>query len=319
MDPNTLLIKTMTYDSPEEIPIWCGLLPAVWKTHPEEIRDIVAEFPRIFGAAYDNYQYSERLSPTYREGKTTDEWGCVWENIEEGMVGMVTGHPVPAREDIRNLQIPANRDGHIPHGFMYLRLLDLRGFEEAMFDFAEECDELQMLVDKVVEHNLNQIAEVVKRPNSVIFFGDDLGMQDGLAVGAEKWRKYLKPAFAKIFAPVRAAGKYIYMHTDGCIHEIIPDLFDCGIHMVNPQIRANGLKKLVDVCRGRYPVMLDLDRQLFPFVTPEQCRAHVRECVEALWLPSGGLGLNIEIGPDVPPANIRALLETAEEYRHYRG
>lgn len=318
MDHQALLIKAMTYGSPEEIPMRCGVLPAVWKERPGEMRDIVAEFPKFFGSWWDNYNYEERLTENYRIGSYKDEWGCEWSNIEEGMIGMVTGHPVKTRGDIRRLEIPPNRDGRLPHGFMYLRLLDLRGFEEAMLDFAEEPPELQTLVDKVAEYNRLQVLEVIKNDNPVVYFGDDLGMQNNLAIGAEKWRKYLKPAFQKIYAPVRAAGKLVYMHTDGMIHEIIPDLFDCGVNMVNPQIRANGLGNLVRVCKGKYPIALDLDRQLFPFATPEECRAHVREAVEAMYLPSGGLSLVIEIGPCVPAANIRALLQTADEYRHYK-
>ena len=319
MDYETLLIKTMKYESPGEIPMRCGILPAVWKARPEEIKQIVDEFPGFFGDWHKNYDYDKQLPASYHAGVFKDEWGCEWSNIEEGMESIVTGHPVRTRADIRSLEIPSNRNGRIQHGFMYLRLLDLRGFEEAMFDFAEECEELQILIDKVVEHTLIQVDVCLKTAGRVMYFGDDLGMQDHLAVGPDKWRKYLKPAFAKIYAPVRAAGKLIYMHSDGNMHEIIPDLFECGINMVNPQIRANGLNNLARVCKGRYPMMLDLDRQLFPFVSPEQCRAHVRECVEALWLPTGGLGLNIEIGPDVPPANIRAILQTAEEYRHYKN
>ena len=315
MDSETLLAKTINYESPGEIPMSCGLLPATWKKHPQAIREIVSEFPGFFGDWQADYDYDRQLPASYHTGSFKDEWGCEWTNIEEGMESIVTGHPVPTRDGIRTLQIPTNRDGRIPHGFMYLRLTDLRGFEEAMFDFAEECEELQILIGKVVEHTLIQVDIALAKTGRIMYFGDDLGMQDHLAVGPEKWRKYLKPAFAKIYAPVHAAGKLIYMHTDGMIHEIIPDLFDCGVNMVNPQIRANGLDNLVRVCKGRYPLMLDLDRQLFPFATPDQCRAHVRECVEALSLPTGGLGLNIEIGPDVPPENIRAILQTAEEYR----
>ena len=319
MDSETLLIKTMTYDSPGEIPMRCGLLPAAWKKRPDELRDIVAEFPQFFGDWYKNYDYMKQMPVTYHYGLFKDEWGCEWSNIEEGMEAIVTGHPLKTRADIHALEIPPNRDGRLPHGFMYLRLLDLRGFEEAMLDFAEECAELQILIDKVAEYNCRQVAERMKTAGPVMYFGDDLGMQNSLATGPQKWRKYLKPAFQKIYAPIRQAGKLIYMHSDGMMHEIIPDLFDCGVNMVNPQIRANGLDNLVRVCKGKYPLMLDLDRQLFPFATPEECRAHVRTCVEALQLPTGGLGLNIEIGPDVPPANIRALLETAEQHRHYLG
>jgi hypothetical protein len=64
-------------------------------------------------------------------------------------------------------------------------------------------------------------------------------------------------------------------------------------------------------------VNLDLDRQLFPFCTPEDIDAHVREAVEKLGSPEGGLWLLAECGPDVPLANIEAICQALEKYRGY--
>jgi uroporphyrinogen-III decarboxylase len=235
------------------------------------------------------------------------------------MESIVTEHPVRARADIHALQIPENRDGRIPHGFMYLRLLNLRGFEEAMLDFAEECEELQILIDKVLAYNLIQLDVALPRMGPVAFLGDDLGMQKGLAIGPVKWRRYLKPCFARIFAKARDSGRFVYMHTDGCIVEIMQDLADCGAHMINPQYRANGLDNLVRTCRGKIPICLDLDRQLFPFATPSELESHVAECVESLYLPEGGLGLNAEINYEVPLENIAAIFDALRKYKSYRG
>lgn len=312
-----LLIQAMTYQHPEELPVSFGVLPAAWLKNGEELLSLAKEYPDLIPNLPDLNNIP--IPATYHVGSFTDEWGCVWENLEEGMESIVTGHPLPNREDIRTLEIPKNRDGRLPHGFMYLRLLDLRGFEEAMIDFAEECEELQILIDKVVAYNCIQIEAVLPKLGEIAYFGDDLGMQKGLAIGPAKWRKYLKPAFSKMYAMVKATGRYVYMHTDGMIYEIMPDLQECGVDMVNPQFRANGLDNLVRVCKGKIPINLDLDRQLFPFATPSQLDDHVREAVEAMYLPEGGLGLNIEIGPDVPLANIAALLEAARKYRKYRG
>jgi hypothetical protein len=312
-----LLIKAMTYNDPEEIPMSAWALPALWMKHPEGMLELALRFPRFFPGVDKDYDYREHIPADYRVGRHTDEWGCVWSNLEDGMVGIVTGHPLPRREDVRALQIPGNKDGHIPHGFLYLRLLDLRGFEEAMADFAEECDELALLINKITEHTCTQVEIQNKTAQRIIYFGDDLGMQHGLAIGPEKWRKYLKPAFARIFNTARKAGKYVYMHTDGMVTDILPDLFEAGVHMVNPQFRANGLDNLVRICKGRYPVHLDLDRQLMPFASPDALKDHVRECVEALYLPSGGFGINIELGPDVPLENAEALLEAASALRTY--
>jgi len=309
----------MTYNCPEEIPVSIWPLPLTWKKHGKDMIEIAKRFPHFFPGIDDGFDYRQNMPGTYRVGNYTDEWGCVWSNIEEGMEAIVKEHPVKNREDILTLKIPDRRDGYLHHGFMYLRLLDLRGFEEAMLDFAEECEELQILIDKVTEYCCLQVAEIIKRPRQIAIFGDDLGMQAGMAIGAEKWRKYLKPSYTKIYASVRDAGKYVYMHTDGMVYEIIPDLFETGVQMVNPQFRANGLANLERVCKGYYPINLDLDRQLFPFATPGQIREHVRECVETLYLPSGGLGLDISFGDEVPLENIEALLEAVDKYRFYRG
>jgi len=317
MDQATLRYKAMRYEHPEEIPVSIGVLPAAWLRYETEMRELAKRFPQFFGWVTDEYDFRANIPRTYRLGEHIDEWGCVWSNMEEGMEAIVTGHPVPNRADILTLEIPPNHDGRLPHGFMYLRLLDLRGFEEAMLDFAEECDELQILIDKVTTYNCLQVEAVVQKAGPVMHFGDDLGMQKGLAIGPAKWRQYMKPSFTKIYDIAHREGRLVYMHTDGMIYEIIPDLFDAGVNMVNPQIRANGLQNLVDVCKGRYPMDLDLDRQLFPFCTPADCREHVRECVEALYMPAGGLALRLEIGHDVPIENAEALFTAVDCARFY--
>jgi len=313
------LIRAARWQYPDEIPVSIGMLPAVWRKYGDEARNFAARYPQFFGDLSEKYNYDQYTPGSYHTGKFTDEWGCVWENIHEGAESIVKGHPITSAEQIRTLQIPTNCDGRIPHGFMYLRLLDLCGFELGMELFATEQPELQMLIDKVVEHNVIQVSVAIENVGEMMVFGDDLGMQKGLAIGAPKWRRYLKPAFDKIYALPRERGKLIYMHTDGCIHEIMDDLVDCGVTMINPQIRANGLDNLVRVCRGRIPINLDLDRQLFPFTDPAGIHEHVEESVRRMYLPQGGLGLSIEIGDDVPLENMYALADAAEEFRWWKG
>jgi hypothetical protein len=320
MDAYTdLLVKAMTFGYPETIPITANILPAAWRLHPDEIKAIVARYPDFFGDLGERYDYSACTPATYHEGSHTDEWGCVWSNIHEGRESIVTGHPLKTREDIRRLAIPSDRTGRLPHGFMYLRLLDLRGFEEAMVDFAEEPEELQLLIDKVLEYNMIQLGVALRHDGPIQFFGDDLGMQTGLAIGRGKWVKYMKPCFSKLYSKVHGAGKLVYMHTDGCIFEIMGDLRDAGVDMVNPQYRANGLDNLVRECRGKIPINLDLDRQYMPFATPQGMEDHIRECVEAMYLPQGGLGINLEIGDDVPLEIMEAALAALDKYRRYKG
>lgn len=318
-DRNALLEKAIQYQYPEEIPVLIGALPATVKKYGDDLIKIFSRYPDFFDEYWLNYDYEKNLPISYQYGNFTDAWGCVWSNEIEGMESYVTGHPVPNREDILTLEAPAVDTG-FPHGFMYLRLLDLRGFEEAMFDFAEDAPELQILIDKVTEYNVRQMEIACKNSTQrIIFVGDDLGMQKGLAIGAEKWRKYMKPAYKKIYDVCHRYDKLVYMHTDGDLTSIFKDIQETGVDMVNPQFRANGIDNLVRLCKGTFPICLDLDRQLFPFATPDELRAHVNLAVEKMYLPEGGLALNVEFGPDVPLENIEAVTDEVYKARFYKG
>ena len=309
---------------PSEIPVAVGCLPAAWIKYGSELQRLVDQYPQFFhGMKKDLSRVMEDLPASYRKGVYIDEWNCEWHNEHAGNEAIVVEHPVKTEEDVYALQIPKNRDGRLPHGFMYLRLLDLVGFENAMVWFAEEGETIQTLIDKVLEYNIYQVAAILPRMGEIMYFGDDLGMQKGLAIGAERWRKYLKPCFRRLYGMIKAykPSQLIFMHTDGCIWEIMPDLVDCGVDMINPQYRANGLDNLVRVCRREQiiPIHLDLDRQMFPFATRSQIFDHVAECVESLYMPQGGLSLNVELNYEVPLENMAAILDAVEKYRHYRG
>jgi len=311
-------IKSIINAYPERIPISAGMLPAAWMKHREALDEIVHRHPLVFGEQSGERNY-DAVGGKYIAGEHVDAWGCVWSNLKTGMDSLVTGHPAPTRASVHTLQLPTRDDG-LPHGFMYLRLGDLRGFEEIMVDFAEEPPELQLLIDKVLQHNLRQaklLLDGIQQPGQIVYFGDDLGMQHSLPVSPEKWRRFLKPCFEQIYRPFREAGQYVYMHTDGHIWEIIPDLVDCGVQVVNPQVGANGLENLARVCKGKVCVDLALDRQMFPFWKPAEIDAHIREAVEILGAPEGGLWLKAEIGEDVPLENVEAICEALEKYSTY--
>jgi hypothetical protein len=308
-------LKAMRFDRPSAIPVAIGTLPGAWMMHREALTDLARAYPHFFGEGAGQSRNYDELGYNFQVGDYTDHWGCVVSNAHEGIVGLVTGHPVPNREDVWTLQ-PPNTTQDMKHGFFFLRLFDLRGFEEMMVDFAEEPAELQQLIDIVHGHNVKELeARMAWYKDQIMYFGDDLGMQTSLPIPPATWRKYLKPCYMDLYTRARARGFNVYMHTDGHILPIIPDLIECGVEIVNPQVRANGLEGLRAVAKGKVCVDLDLDRQMFPFATPAELDAHVRECVKAMGSREGGLWLRVEIGDDVPIENVVALAEACERYR----
>lgn len=318
------LIQAIRMEHPDTIPVSLSILPAAWIKYGSELQRLTDQYPQFFGGAQvDLSRVVDNLVPSYHKGSFTDEWGCVWSNEIDGNESIVTGHPLKTEEDVLNLKIPPNRNGRLPHGFMYLRLLDLCGFENAMVYFAEEDETIRVLIDRVLEYNIYQIAAILPHMGDIVYFGDDNGIQTGLAIGADRWRKYIGPCYRKLYGIIKSykPSQLIYMHTDGCIYEIMPDLIECGVDMINPQFRANGIDNLVRVCRREHtiPINLDLDRQMFPFATRSEIFSHVAECVESLYLPEGALGLNVELNYEISLENMASILDAVEKYRHYKG
>lgn len=308
-------IKAIERRNPSYIPVGVGILYSAWMKYRDDLKSIVLRYPDLFGDQVKKKDYDEAGGRNV-EGEYEDEWGCIWSNVKTGRSAIVTGHAAPTRKSVRELSIPSSDVG-FNHGFMYLRLADLRGFEELMVDFAEEPPELQLLIDKVLQYNLRQLKirmKTLSGSKQIVGFADDLGMQTGLPISPDKWRKYLKPCFSQVYGPVRAAGHYVHMHTDGHILEIIPDLIECGVAILNAQANVNGLENLARVCKGKVCVDLDLNRQNLPFWKPRDIEDHVRSAVEILGDPSGGLWMCAEIDDGVPLENVEALCRSL--YRH---
>ncbi|MDZ7378682.1 MAG: hypothetical protein ONB25_14250 [candidate division KSB1 bacterium] len=309
--------RAVRFEHPEVIPADVYILPATWSRHREALAELVQEYPALFGDYKPGSIDFDAYEGTYNAGRHVDAWGCVWENIAPGLEGLVVGHPLPRREDVRSFETPPPGAG-LPHGFMYMRLYYLRGYEELMVDFAEEPPELQMLIDKVLAYNLQELETILADKPAIYYFGDDLGDQHRLPIHPDKWNRYLKPCYQQIFARCREAGTIGYFHTDGHIVEIIDSLIDCGIDVLNPQVGANGLSNIARLAKGKVAICLDLDRQRFPFWTAEHIDRHVREAVEALYLPEGGLLLQASVGPELSLGTIRAICESLERYRFFR-
>lgn len=337
-------LRAVQFQRPRWIPCSIGLLPGTWKKYREALEDLVLEYPRVFpGYRKGSRDFDDLGDITYSAQRYTDAWGCVWENLHPGMVGQVAQHPLadweafdhwqpPDLMTVTDLNQPRDWDavaagiqrakqsgglaygGGLYHGFMWMRLYYLRGFENLMIDIATADPRLDRLIELVLEQNLRVVRRYLELGAEFMSFGDDLGNQDALPISPAHWRRYLGPCYRELYGTCRAAGAHVYMHSDGHLVPIIPDLIEAGVTVLNPQIRANGLENLVRECKGKVCVNLDLDRQLFPFATPAQIDQHIRECIEALGSDEGGLMLSAECAPDVPLENVRAICDAYMRY-----
>jgi len=332
-------LRTLEFRYPEWIPCSVGFSPLTWHTYRERLEEIVLRHPLIF----KNYRRGsvdfDNFPPVYRQGEYfRDNWGCIWYNAQGGLEGQVVGHPLAdwkaldtykppdfltqtergernwneIKRDIeerRRKGLPTIGDGER----LFDRLYFLRGYENLMIDIATDDPHLPRLIDMLLDYEMRLVKKWLEIGVDAIGFHTDIGTQKALMISPEKFRKYIKPMFKELFMTCRKNGVHVLLSSDGCLLEIVDDLIDCGVSMHDPQVRANTLEGIEKYYKGRLCAQVDLDRQMFPFCSPEDIKNQVKEAIERLYLPQGGLMIKGEIyGGDVPLENIEALCEALE-------
>ncbi len=341
-------LRNVAMTGPEWMPCSVDVSDATWDQCRDEIEEVMSCHPIIF----PNFKKGRRdyagyeFAPGHRAGeKFTDSWGCVWLSDIDGIEGQVIEHPLDDWNKLKDYHAPdplkvadrgpavwdtdrerAKKDkaegrlasGYLPHGFLFMRLTYLRGFENMMFDIASGDTHLSKLVKIVHEHNMKMVKEWLSMALDLLIFGEDLGTQTASVISPGDFRKWIAPAYKKLMKPCRDAGIEVYLHSDGYIMELMDDLIDCGITIINPQDLCNGIDNLAQHVKGRVCISLDIDRQkIVPFGTRSDIRNLIEEEVKKLGSPQGGLEMTAGIYPPTPPENVDALCNAMEEFRTY--
>lgn len=105
----------------------------------------------------------------------------------------------------------------------------MRGFQNSMMDSITETDFYEELLDLLTESRLSMVEQCADVPADAIMFGDDWGDQRGVIIGPERWRKFIKSRWAKIYDAVHAQGKIVISHSCGSVADIIPDMIEIGL------------------------------------------------------------------------------------------
>jgi hypothetical protein len=341
-------LRNASMTGPEWMPCSVSISGASWDLWRGAMEDVVARHPTLFpGFERGKRNFDEwDFGPAHRAGERfTDAWGCVWRSEVNGLEGQVEGHPLDDWSRLDSYRAPdplaiADRGpvdwaqlrrrvedarerseltvGGTPHGFLFMRLWYLRGFENLLLDLATDDPRLPRLIELLAEHNRRLIGAWLDIGVDVMGFAEDLGTQTASIISPAMFAKYIAPVYKALMQPCRAAGAHVALHSDGYIMELMDQFHDCGVTIINPQDLCNGIDDLAREVKGRMCIRLDIDRQkIVPFGTRREIRDLIEEEVRKLGSPAGGLELLVGIYPPTPPENVDALCDAMEEFRTY--
>ena len=169
--------RAIFFEKPDHIPMIFAINGACWNYYPH---DWLFEQMEKHKMLFPNFQKPALpFKPVFGNCSNaskpyTDDFGCVWYTSIDGLVGTVKGHPLADWENFKTYKFPdpekcmgigsidwekernriqnARANGEfvsasLRHGHTFLQLSDIRGYENLLFDMADE----EPLLDKLIE------------------------------------------------------------------------------------------------------------------------------------------------------------------------
>lgn len=339
-------IRNVKFGTPQWIPAKIEVNLSSMITFKGEMENVIIKYPELFGAftkgQIDYSIYNDGNCDIFEE----DSWGYTWHYSKHGLEGFVTGHPLSDWSSLKTYKVPdsnllydrgGKRDwnleqkkindkkkngnityGSLVHGFLFLRLQYLRGFENVLMDMADEEPLLYELIEMIDKHNINIVDNYCKYGVDIMEIPEDLGAEKSMIISKDMFCKFIKPSYVKLIEPCKKSGTLVSIHSDGYILDIIDDLVEIGMDIINPQDLCNGIDNLARTLKGKACIKLDIDRVR---ITPNGTRAEIFELIEeevkTLGSKKGGLEFIYGVYPPTTPENVSYVCEALMKYRTY--
>jgi uroporphyrinogen decarboxylase len=216
-----------------------------------------------------------------------------------------------------------------PVGGVFASGFRLRGYMEFYLDLGGDHAFAGALMDKLTEVKLRYWDAILSEVGDLIdiaLFEDDLGQQDRTMVSPKMYRELILPRHRQLFSFVKqkmSGSVRVMLHSDGSLYDIIPDLIEAGVDILNP-IQVSAAKMDTKSLKREFGKDLvfwgaGADSQgVLGSGSADQVEEEVKRRIDDL-APGGGFVFSTihNIQPEVPPANIVAMYETAHEYGKY--
>ena len=254
MTPRQVVVRALQFRAPPYVPwAWNMTQPCAERLRRHlgagDLADFIGSHFLDVGSAVGRFQ-------PIGHDHVRDAYGVVWDRRVDRDIGVPVDWPIRRPEDLDAYRWPDLADDHwaaieqrLAHGkhlfrryalgfSLFERAWTLRGMADLLMDMLERPAFVEALLDAIVEHDLVRVRRALRLDIDAVYFGDDYGMQTGLIMGLGHWRRFFKPRLARMFAPVRRAGRYVFLHSCGCVAELFDDLVEIGLSCFNPPSMA---------------------------------------------------------------------------------
>jgi uroporphyrinogen decarboxylase len=335
--------RAIRFEYPERLPRDQWVLPWADIHYPEALKQIRDRFPSDFKMVEFFYTPSTRVrGDPCKKGSYTDEWGCTFKNLQNGIIGEVKDPILFDIKDWRSVrppyeQLPENRqsardeinrlcaktDKFVLANICprpWERYQFIRGTENALMDIMFPDEGAKDLIKVIHDFYLAEVEFWAGTDVDALFFMDDWGSQNQLLIRPSIWQALFKPLYREYCEIIKAHDKFVFMHSDGFITDIYPDLIEIGVDVLNSQLFCMDLAEIEKIAKGRLTFWGEIDRQhILPSKNPQDGRDAVRKVARHLYDPGGGIIAQCEIGSGTNPETAYAVFDEWEKVHLEKG
>ncbi len=240
---------------------------------------------------------------------SVNEWGYQLESSDDGTMGYPLAPHWPELPTPQEVGVPLLREAErmaaapaflAECGDRYrLASLDLsgftvytllRGFENAMQDFALEPERFSAVLDLILEFECELMAMAARHGFHGIHFADDWGTQSGLMISPARWRELFKPRYHRQFDLAHQAGLDVWFHCCGNLADIAEDFHEIGADVLNiAQPNVVDLERVGSHLRGKQCFMMPISYQTVSIQgTRREIHAEAQRMYKLLGSQAGG-------------------------------
>lgn len=260
-----------------------------------------------------------------------DEFGVEWDRRVDKDIGvprdkLITPETLhdfawpdphdPRRYDFMAEAIQKDRVVVVSLGFtLFERAWSLVGMENLLVSMLSNKGFVNLLLDRILEYDLGIIDHACSLDIDVFRFGDDWGHQQGLLMGIDLWREFIKPRIKRMYQRVKSHGKYVMIHCCGKVQELLPELIECGVDIFNPlQPEVMDPFEMKQRHGDRLTFYGGIGTQrILPYGTVGQVRGEVRRLLDVVGENGGYIASPAhDLPPDAKPENVAAMLDVLQ-------
>lgn len=333
MNSRELVIHTLEGKNTGRAPRQLWVLPWAVNHYKEAYEQIIRDFPSDFDGPVTHYaKWPKTSGDAHAVGTYVDEWGCIFENKQAGIIGEVKEPLVKDDdwEDADQIHIPEEflsfdinqvneacknsskflMSGCCPRPFEQLQFI--RGTENFYMDLMMRPKKMFEFMEKMHDFYCRLLTKWAQTDVDALNMMDDWGAQNSLLINPKLWDEIFRPMYKDYIDIAHKHGKKMFMHSDGYTLDIIPRLIDLGLDAMNAQIFCMGIDNLAQY-KGHITFWGEIDRQhILPYGSPKDVEEAVKKVYDTLW-QQGHCIAQCEFGIGAKPENVYKVFETWDQ------